>query len=866
MRCGWSWVRWASLVLFVALVQVPALAGDASAPHASVQPLLAEPETRWSFGPFTFEAEPVVADGRVFVTGRDGTGRRALVVLDGASGRLLSRTLFPATLPLVLAAAGERVAVRTAPTRVDLFRVRGSRLLSERSFTSAGTFSRPHLEDDELVLREGDELVRYDLRRRDPTWRQGVPGAFHGAPVVRGEHVFAGWYDASGAAHLAWLERASGRVLGDALLGRHRDGRTPEERDLLQLVAHETCVFVAPAGGLPSTAGPDFAWTRVPFDGQRLGSPTLHDLLAPPLETADGWVAPERTQAGARWILVRRALQQGDGRERAVELAAPGHHAWLSACSAPASRAGDVLYLGPCAADGRSLQVLWRRAKGPALRPVPVDSGLLVVEDGVLSCLGGEPPAPEPERERVLERVATLESALGERLARIATQALRTGEGELAARLAAEAAELGANARTLALVEAEAQRSKDTQRDARADARRGALLAEEQAARDELPRALAEAAHGTLAPRERLALLDELFRRAPEHAAGLGELRRSLPTGTHVAPGEARAWLEFLRVAALQPIELVDTSLEDRLPTPEQRRLDAERSAWRRDAVGYASERLLVISAAAAPDAVAHTLRAGELVCEVLEQTFGGARAAAERLELVLYPTREEYLAHSGSDLGGLETVLGFTAGHYDLAAEVSRLFLPEGDEDGARLLSVSAHELTHHWLATRSRFGPPRAAPTARGFWIVEAIATWAEELRLDPLRGTWASAPARAASLDTLVNAGAKDLLPWRVLLSASYDDYTRLETRTTCTLALDWQLGAQAPRSPMQLFYAQGGALAHFLYEADGGARRALLLRAVEAYYRGQPLDVAAELGLTPEDLGERVVAWARGLRAR
>jgi hypothetical protein len=191
----------------------------------------------------------------------------------------------------------------------------------------------------------------------------------------------------------------------------------------------------------------------------------------------------------------------------------------------------------------------------------------------------------------------------------------------------------------------------------------------------------------------------------------------------------------------------------------------------------------------------------------------------------------------------------------------VSRLWLPPDDHDGARLLGVTAHELTHHWLAVRSRFGPVRSANTSPGFWIVEGIATWAEELRLDVERGTWSTAPWRSASLDSVAAAGARDLLDWSRLLTASFDDYCKLETRPTCTLALAWQLGSAAPRGPMQLFYAQSAALAHWLHEADRGQNRALLTRAVEGYYRGTPVDVARELGLTPAELGARVTAFAQ-----
>ncbi len=836
-------------------------------PSAGVQPLVTDPETRWSFGPFAFESEPTPAGAHVLVTGRDPTGRRALVVLDAASGRVLARTLFASSTPLGLSASGERVAVRTAPGRVELYRLRGARLLAERSFAPGPALSVPSLAGEELLLREGDELACYDLGRHEPRWRARVPGAFHGTPVARGEAVFAGWYDESGGAHLAWLERASGRMLGDVGLGRHRDGRASEERDALTVVAHSASVFVELARGIPSTSGLELAWSRVPFDGARLGAPTLHDLLAEPTETADGWVAPERTRSGAaRWVLVRRDAARNDGRERAIELAAPEHHAWLSAYTQPASRAGDVLYLGPCAAEGRSLQVLWRRTSNPSFRPVPVDGGLLVVEGDRLHLLGSEASTPDAERERARERVLAEERTLGEQLARIAAQAVRSGDGELAARLVDEAEALGANARVLAPVRAEAERlGTAALSDARLVQRRSALVAEERAARERLPRALAEAARAAATPELRRALLGELFACAPEHPAGLTELRRLLPAGAPLVPAQARAWLAFLELAAVRPIELLGTGqlsgTSSGMPSPEEQRLAEGRKSWRADVLGYQSERLLVVTAAAAPDAVARTLQGGELVCDVLEQVFGGARGAAGRLELLLYPTREEYLHHSGSDLGGLETVLGFTAGHFDLGAELSRLFLPPEDEDGARLLGVSAHELTHHWLATRSLFGPLVATNSTTGFWIVEGVATWAEELRLDPARRHWSTDSARAASLDTLANAGARDLLPWTTVLAASFDEYCKLETRTTCSLSLDWQLGAHAPRSPMQLFYAQGGALAHWLYESDDGARRALFLQAVEGYYRGTPLDLAAALGTAPEELGARVVAWAR-----
>jgi hypothetical protein len=854
---GFAWVY---------LVLALAAAEPAHAPTSQIEALATEPEVRWSFGPLAFESEPALAYGtegwRVIASGRDATGRRALVVLDAEDGRVLSRTLLAAKEPLAVRAAGERVAVRSAPNRVDLYRLRGARLLVERSFTATDSISAPALDERAAVLREDGELVHYALERREPLWRARVPGAFCGAPAVLGEHVFGVWYDANETAHLAWLAGASGELRGDLPLGRHRPGSKPEPQ-APRVVAHESVLFVQLFPGLPATNGQDLEWARVPFDGQRFCGTTLHAFLAAPLETPTGWVAPERESEGqTRWLQATRATMSG-GSDTVIELASSAHHAWLAANSVAASRAGNVLYLGPCAADAHTQAVLWRRARGSDFAPVPLPGRLLVVEGDRLHCLGSPARPLDDATARARALADSEDRALGERLLQIATRALRGGEGELAKTLLSEAEGSGAEGRTLELVRAEVERARPVP--PRTGTRRSPLAAEAEVARAAWFERLAKAAEPA-APALQRALLCELFQRDPGCAAGLRLLARRLPPFVAAGADTSRAWLEWLALGERRAVAILDGAASDGRPSQEEQALAEERGHWRADLAGYQSERLLVLSAGTAPDAVARTLRTGELVCDVLESTFGSGRPSAPRLVLVLYPTREEYLAHSGSDLGGLEHVLGFTAGHFDLSARVSRLFQPEGDVCDARLMNVSAHELTHHWLALRGPFGELRATAEQPGFWIVEAIATWAEELELELENETWTSAPRRSASLDTLVHADARDLLRWKDVLAAGFADFQKVETRPTCQLSLDWQLGSRAPRSPMQFFYAQGGALAHFLYEGAGPAGRALLTRIVEAYYRGAPLDVARELGLTPDELGARVLAWAQETMAR
>ncbi len=820
-----------------------------------------EPVVEWSFGGLEIEGEPRVERERVVLAGRDPTGRRALCVLDLASGHLQARALFAADAPLEPALAGERIAIRAGPARVEVLQLRGSRLVSARSFQHRSSVSAPLLSGDELYLREGDELVRHDLGRRESTWRAQVQGAFRGAPVLSGERLFCAWFEPSGLAHVAELERAGGGLRADVVLGTC--DASPGEAEPLELVVHAENLFAALPRPLAATSGQAFPWARVPLEEHGFGGPvSLHAFVAPPLEIPGGWIAPERPpdDAGVRWLCVRR---ERDG-ERAIELASPAHHRWLSAVTAPGSRAGETVHLGPSAARLATFELLWRRAAAPEFRPVPAAGGrLLVVEDGLLGSLAQPRPEPAPAEVRAAETARELEHRLAEQLAQLATKALRSGDLALAERLVLEAEAGRARGRGPALARSELDRLSASPRAPVLDPRkRSAVLEEERSIRARVPDALCDVARASREPELCRAYLRQLFTRQPEHGRGLEILGALLPANASALSGSASAWLDFLDVSARLPIEIVAPPPPGPGTRRAEGRLAEERERWRADALGFRSPRLFVVSAAASPGAIARALETGELVCDVLEETFGRA-AGAERepLELVLYPTREEYLEHSGRDLGGLERVLGWTAGHFDLQGNVSRMYLPEDDLEHARLLGVYAHELAHHWLSARSSFGPPRAKPQTGGFWITEAIATWAEELALDPRRGTWSAENARAPSLDTLAGAEESELLPWSSFLALSGDEFQRLDNRPSCSLELAWQLGARADRSPLQLAYAQGGALAHWLFRGEGGARRELLLRAVESFYRGEAADLPGILGLSPQELGARVQAFAR-----
>ena len=849
------------------LALAASLGGDARSPvwsqaggsgtrsgQVAVAPIDSQPTVAWSFGPLAFDGEPLVSGDCVIVHGRDPGGRRSLVALDLASGSMQARAPLGVGGPLQPALWSGRVAVKTGPATIEVLRLERSRWLPLRTFTHARSLSAPVVAGDALYLREGDTLACYDPERREPVWTASAQGAFRGEPAADGNIVFALCYDAKGLAHLAALAVANGTPLGVVVIGGHDGGTVPDASEPFELVVHASSVFVHFPRPLRGESGSDYSWARIPRDGSSLGEPvTLHSFLAAPVETPGGFLVPEAVSEGElRWLLATG----DDG--RAIQLASTANHAWL--CTrpvVPASSTGAMAYIGSAAVALPSLEVCWRRPTVPDFRPVPVDGGLLVVERDVVRLLRGTPRPLTPAEEHAQALALAADDRHAERLAQLATRALRGGAPAMAERLWREAETLGAPERVLAPLRLHAERTAATPRPELDERRSKALATEERAVRARLPAELAAAARATHDPLEVRSLLAELFERSPDDAEGLELLRKRLPANADVHGADATSWLDFLAVTAALDVELVLPP--DEAHTAAERRLLAERDAWRTDVIAYRSPQLFVITAGAPPGAVARALEAGELVCRILSETFPPTPGVVqEPLELVLYPSRDEYLAHGGD--GRNESILGWTAGHFDPASNVTRLFLPDEDGRHARLLGVWAHELTHHWLDTRA-LGVPRSTPAAPGYWVVEAIATWAEELVLEPALGQWSTSNPRAASLDTLANTSERDLLAWPRLFALSLEQSRTLETRATAQSTLTWQLGRFASISPMQLFYAQGGALAHYLHAADGGRWRDVLRETVEAYYRGQALDVPRALHTTPEALGNAVREFAK-----
>ena len=420
------------------------------------------PEEAWSLR-FTgdVESEPRVWDGVVTVSVHEAASRRSLRQIELATGRTLLQQVIPSSVPLEPAVWADRIVVRPAKDRLDVYRVRTGRLFNLRTLRAKESISRPLVVDGELYVRVDDVLQRYDLDGRDPVWTARIDGAVRGTPSVRGGGVYALSYDSTGNAHVVLVDRADGSPIASALAGHHNGARPGRDEDATITVLGDA-VFVRYPRPVPSTAGSGRGTGRIdrivspaPIEGAPpevgLGSGALHDWVTGPTAWRSGWLTLERRPSNAgteeRWIL---ASDDPEGLLISV-LADRANHGELTTTEVPASRTGDVVYLAGVAADLVTREILWKRP-APHLRPVPADGYLLVVEEeGKLTALRPTERTLAPASVEVAAVEARLEAETAERYALLAKESLPIGERAVTERLILEASRLGARGRTLDL-------------------------------------------------------------------------------------------------------------------------------------------------------------------------------------------------------------------------------------------------------------------------------------------------------------------------------------------------------------------------------------------------------------------------------
>lgn len=362
-----------------------------------------------------------------------------------------------------------------------------------------------------------------------------------------------------------------------------------------------------------------------------------------------------------------------------------------------------------------------------------------------------------------------------------------------------------------------------------------------------------------------LSLLRIVLRLDRTNADAAARVRALLPAGvTPAEPFDALDWIDFIEAIRTTPVEVIRPVPANHPGiTPAQRTVSLLAMQWRQDVVGLQSKQLLMVTSVRRPGAIARCLSLGELVCSMLDKWFEKGtrkRATREPLAIVLYPTQEEFEAESVKHGHG---DVAWAAGFYSPSEELSRLFLPEDDEDFQGAIGVFAHELTHQWIDQRCpTFGFVDRKSSARtpGYWIVEGFATFVEELRLDPRRGTWAFDPWNSP-VEIAATADPKGMLPWSRLLTLTHGQFSALSDEPKLQVPFVRRLGFHRQISELRLFYDQAAAVCCYLFESDGGAHRGQLLDYLTAYYRGDPPSIDVAFGMSADELGRRVRAWSQ-----
>ena len=819
------------------------------------------PELAWSHDAGgTIEGEPLVWDDRVVVAVELKNGDRELRVLSLFDGAEVAKSRpIDVDAPLLQTLWEDTILVRAGPEQLAMYEIpRRGKVMPVRWKYDAGAPVHALLRyEDEVYVRVPGELRRLRVKGRKPEWVQ--TGGFVGRIALRGDSLYVAEFS-GGTGRLAQLSRDDGSKTSVTPIGETMGpGPGLDDPVLVNVFADQVDVLHS---------------TPIAGGGGGYNTSVVHRRYGQ-IEFSHLWdTSREATVVGGQRLQVIRnpkpLLALFSDENRFLELATTTHHVDFIEDGVPPTAAGSTVYVGGRVFDAETRRVLWKHGRGVAYRAVPARESLLLVDES-------------RSRLDVLRRRASsrpLTPALvaeGEHWLKIVRR-----DGSITSGTRRIDAKKGTITRTVGRAAEESMEDLLVAVDKEGTVRvafdgpsavRGLLLLED-GGEDKVAGRLFEA-YRSLPPIDPssaggfdVAFLRAVLERNPEHQGASARVADLLPAGMPIAePFEALDWLDFVEALTHSAVEVVPGDFDESTPdlTVEQRQLGADRAFWRDDLSALSSDNLLIITPLSAPGRVSRCLALGELVCETLDQMFGAGAKRDERfpLRLQLFESQEEYLALA-EKIGIHPSSLEWTAGHYSPSHDVTRVYLP-ADRDGfERVMQVYAHELTHHWVATRCpRFSSAekRQSPTTPGFWLVEGFASFMDECLYDLDAWSWEPVNPRATSLDTIANS--RSLLEWDKLFSWSQVHFLGLKVDPVIRVKTEWYLGAEHQLGAKQLFYDQSTATCQFLYHADGGKHRDVLLDLVALHYKGEykPGELERRLSMSAAEIGAAVVAFAR-----
>ncbi len=756
--------------------------------------------------------------------------------------------------------------------------------LVEVERSSGATLGRASFEDD-----LGGDAARIVVAAGDVFVRRAAPGASPEADALRAARPSAGTLEPLSSLPLraglatagpAWIGAVDGGGEGGGERGRRLcGGRTqgiesepfvlagPGLHDEFVLPVAPTWVPGAVYVGLRAFAFPSLSVLRV-------SGPTTVSRAIP---LRDRLIVAETPALVSAWRAVRRA-------DEPVALGAP-----------PAGKAAPIAFKACRAAleDGRVLDGpfsfdpkanVFRSTKPGELAGCPArDVDTVLGNDAPRKVLFAPRPAGAAIGVTAIVRAETAKAVLA-----LVPTALAAGDTDLARRALATALELGAPDADVGKAEATVA-PVEASPPARDDEKAAAALAElERLALRETDVLLdvAEAMPKDAPIEVVAALVRAALQRDPESERAATWIRARLPSCLVVpTPFLAQEWLDFVEVRGRLQVRVWGVHKESHEPWASEgeppsiesdvfRKFWSAYGMWPADTpiVAFECGPLEVFAPLERPGAIVKCLALGRLVADTLDATFapmGPPRTDAEKLPLLMFSTREQYLEFSrpggeADRADGLEN----TAGHYSPSDNVTRIFFPDDDDEDS-VPGVYAHELTHHWIERRR----PGAQENARGerssstpgYFVVEGFA--------DFVRGFVFDVAARRATpenphcdyADVLTGVAPEALIAWPSLLTMSQKEFHDLSAEQLIPVPRRWRLGPAGATVPIALFYDQASAVVAYLYLAENGKHRKALFDFLYAYYAGkaQADMLSKSTGLSSEELGKRALAWCRDL---
>jgi hypothetical protein len=173
------------------------------------------------------ESEPLAWGNAVYVQSCDNDVHW-LTAFSVANGKVLGRKSWRSGAPLLASVWNGIVVVRAAPSRVEAVRLKTDGFLQVTAIDAAAPVHDLLLYRRELYLRVGDQVARYELGKRTPTWTAAE--RCRGRLALRGAYVYGVEYERDGAYIRSW--RRADALSPDRRLIGHHDGKVPDASDV----------------------------------------------------------------------------------------------------------------------------------------------------------------------------------------------------------------------------------------------------------------------------------------------------------------------------------------------------------------------------------------------------------------------------------------------------------------------------------------------------------------------------------------------------------------------------------------------------------------------------------------------------------